>query len=64
MYYYDSDEGPVYALVHVDDILIVGVTTGYSKMRNILGERFIVKDIGDLNSEGYQLDFSDEFSSD
>ena len=55
--YYVSDEEPLYALAHVDDILVVGATSGYEKFRRILGDRFMVKDVGDLNKESSNLDF-------
>ena len=33
VFYYDSDDNPLYALVHVDDILIVGATQSYESFR-------------------------------
>ena len=38
------------------DILAVGVTSGYEKLRRILGDNFLVKDIGDLNDDCSKLD--------
>ena len=58
VFYYDSDDEPLYALVHVDDILAVGARQGYEKFRKILGDNFLVKDIGDLNAESSTLDLS------
>ena len=47
----------MYALVHADDIPAVGVVGGFEKLRKTLGENFIIKDIGDLNTEGSKLEF-------
>ena len=33
VFYYDSDENPLYALVHVDDVLTVGTTKSYESYR-------------------------------
>ena len=33
VFYNDSEEEPLYALVHVDDILAVGASRGYEKSR-------------------------------
>ena len=55
--YYYSDDEPLYALVHVDDILAVGASRGYEKSRKELGDNFLVKDVGDLNNESSNFDF-------
>ena len=57
VFYYASDENPLCSLVHVDDILIVGATKSYESFRNILGENFLVKDVGDLNRELSKIGF-------
>ena len=57
VFYYDSDDNPLYALVHVDDILIVGATQSYESFRKTLGENFIVKDVGSLNKELAEVGF-------
>jgi hypothetical protein len=57
VFYYDSDENPLYALVHVDDILTVGATKSYESFRKILGENFLVKDVGSLNNELSKIGF-------
>ena len=56
VFYYESDDEPLYALVHVDDILVVGASRGYEKSRSRFGDHFLVTDVGDLNKESSKLD--------
>ena len=57
MYFYDSDTEPVYSLAHVDDIIVVGATSGYEKLRAMLGDNFLVTDIGNVHQERSKLAF-------
>jgi hypothetical protein len=57
VYFYDRDADPAYSLVHGDDIIVVGTTSGYEKLRKILGDNFLVTDTGSLNYEGSRLEF-------
>jgi hypothetical protein len=57
VFYYASDTEPVYSLVHVDDIIVVGTRSGHTKLRKILGDNFLVEYTGSLNHEGSRLEF-------
>ena len=57
MYVSDSDAAPVYSLVQMDDLIVVGAISGYEKLRKILGDKFLVRDTGSLKHEGSKLGF-------
>ena len=56
VYFYDRDADPVYSLVNVGDILVVGTISGYEKLRAVHGDNLLVKDTGNVNHDGSKLD--------
>ena len=51
--FYDGNVEELFcALVTVGDLFAIGVTSGHEKLRTMLGEHFLAKDIEDLNYDG------------